>query len=54
MMKLLDTDGAWIAIGISVFFIFVGFAMKRAFVTILKQSPQEPEQETAKSKIEPL
>ncbi len=43
MMKLLDTDGAWIAIGISVFFIFVGFVMKRVFVTILKQNPQQLE-----------
>lgn len=36
MMKLLDTDGAWIAIGISVFFIVVGWAMQRVFVRILK------------------
>lgn len=42
IMKLLDADGAWIAIGISAFFIFVGFMMKRVFVTILKQSPQQP------------
>ncbi len=46
MMKLLDTDGAWIAIGISVFFIFVGVGMKRVFVNILKQdvnaSPRLP------------
>ena len=54
MMKLLDTDGAWIAIGISVFFIFVGFAMKRVFVTILKQSPQAPEPLPAQSEIDPL
>jgi hypothetical protein len=52
-MKLLDTDGAWIAIGISVFFIFVGFAMKRVFVTILKQSPQQPESPSAPSEIKP-
>jgi hypothetical protein len=36
MMKLLDTDGAWIAIGISVFFIVVGVVMKRVFVSVLK------------------
>lgn len=36
MMKLLDTDGAWIAIGISVFFIVVGWAMQRVFVRILR------------------
>jgi hypothetical protein len=54
MMKLLDTDGAWIAIGISVFFIFVGFVMKRVFVTILKQSPQDPAPLPAQSEIDPL
>ena len=51
-MKLLDTDGAWIAIGISVFFIVVGVVMKRVFVKILKNgegadAPQRPE--TAKN-----
>jgi hypothetical protein len=54
MMKLLNTDGAWIAIGISVFFIFVGFAMKRVFVTILKQRPQEPVPLATQSEIAPL
>ncbi len=38
MMKLLDTDGAWLAIGISVFFILVGVVMKRVFVKVLKHS----------------
>lgn len=38
MMKLLDTDGAWLAIGISVFFILVGVVMKRVFVKVLKNS----------------
>jgi len=38
MMKLLDTDGAWIAIGMSVFFIVVGVVMKRVFVNVLKSS----------------
>jgi hypothetical protein len=37
MMQLLHTDGAGIAIGISVFFIVVGVLMKRVFVNILKQ-----------------
>jgi len=43
MMKLLDTDGAWIAIGISVFFLVVGVLMKRVFVQILKASPPPPD-----------
>ena len=43
MMKLLDTDGAWIAIGISVFFIIVGLVMKRVFVNILKKSAADAE-----------
>ncbi len=38
MMKLLDTDGAWIAIGVSVLFIIAGVVMKRVFVNILKNS----------------
>ncbi len=42
MMKLLDTDGAWIAIGISIFFILVGVMMKRVFVHVLKNG-QPPE-----------
>jgi hypothetical protein len=42
MMKLLDTDGAWIAIGISVFFIIVGLVMKHVFVNILKNGEQAP------------
>ena len=54
MMQLLNTDGAWIAIGTSVFFIVVGFAMKRVFVTILKQSPQEPAPLATQSEIDPL
>lgn len=37
MMQLFHTDGAAIAIGISVFFIVVGVLMKRVFVNILKQ-----------------
>lgn len=47
MMKLLDTDGAWIAIGISVFFIVVGVVMKRVFVNILKESAPESDAPSA-------
>ena len=43
MMQLLNTDGAWIAIGISVFFIVVGVVMKRVFIHILKQGANAPE-----------
>jgi len=43
MMKLLNTDGAWLAIGISVFFLVVGLLMKRVFVNVLKNSAQLPE-----------
>lgn len=41
MMQLLKTDGAWLAIGISVFFVVVGVVMKRVFVNILKSSTPE-------------
>jgi hypothetical protein len=41
-MALLNTDGAWIAIGISVPFIVAGVVMHRVFVNVLKKS--EPEQ----------
>ena len=44
MMKLLDTDGAWIAIGISVLFIVAGLVMHRIFVKILKKNSSEPNQ----------
>jgi len=43
MMKLLNTDGAWLAIGISVFFLVVGLLMKRVFVKVLKNSASQPE-----------
>jgi hypothetical protein len=42
-MALLNTDGAWIAIGISVLFIVAGVVMHRVFVNVLKKS--EPEQQ---------
>ena len=41
MMQLLNTDGAWIAIGVTVFSIVVGLVMKRVFVNILKNNPSE-------------
>lgn len=43
MMKLLDADGAWLAIGISVFFIVVGLVMKRIFIKVLKESGPSPD-----------
>ncbi len=43
MMKLLNTDGAWLAIGISVFFLVVGLLMKRVFVKVLKNSAPLPD-----------
>jgi hypothetical protein len=42
-MALLNTDGAWIAIGISSLFIVAGLVMHRVFVKILKNgSPETP------------
>jgi len=43
-MALLNTDGAWIAIGISVLFIVAGLVLHRVFVNILKNGAQEPTQ----------
>lgn len=37
MMKLLEVDGAGIAIGISVLFLVAGLVMHRVFVNILKK-----------------
>jgi hypothetical protein len=42
-MGLLNTDGAWIAIGVSLLFIVAGAVMHRVFVNVLKKS--EPEQQ---------
>jgi hypothetical protein len=42
-MALLNADGAWIAIGISVLFIVAAVVMHRVFVNVLKKS--EPEQQ---------
>jgi hypothetical protein len=49
MMQLLHTDGAGIAIGISLFFIVVGVVMKRVFVKILKQGVNTSESFSASS-----
>jgi len=49
MMQLLNTDGAWMAIGISVFFIVVGVVMKRVFIHILKQGANASESFPASS-----
>lgn len=43
-MALLNTDGAWIAIGISALFIVAGLVLHRVFVNILKNGSQEPTQ----------
>ena len=43
-MALLNTDGAWIAIGVSVLFIVAGLVLHRVFVSILKKGSQEPPQ----------
>ena len=41
-MTLLNTDGAWIAIGVSVLFIVAGLVLHRVFINILKKGSQEP------------
>jgi hypothetical protein len=43
-MALLNTDGAWIAFGVSVLFIVAGLALHRVFVNVLKNGSQEPTQ----------
>jgi len=43
-MSLLDTDGAWIAIGVSVLFIVAGLMLHRVFVNVLKKGSQESTQ----------
>jgi hypothetical protein len=44
MMRLLDTDGAWIAIGVSVCFILAGLILHRMFLKILKKDSIESTQ----------
>lgn len=43
-MNLLNSDGAWIAIGVSVLFIVAGLVLHRVFVNVLKKGSQEPSQ----------
>ncbi len=43
-MQLLHTDGAWIAIGISVLFVVAGLVLHRVFIRILKKDSTEPNQ----------
>jgi len=52
MMKLLEVDGAWLAIGISVFFVVVGLVMKRVFVHVLKISAPAPDSSLTSSKLQ--
>lgn len=44
MSRLWQTDGAWIALGVSALFIVVGLVMHRVFINILKNGSQEPPQ----------
>jgi hypothetical protein len=43
-MALLHTDGAWLAIGVSVLFLVAGLVLHRVFVNVLKKGSQEPSQ----------
>jgi hypothetical protein len=43
-MSLLNTDGAWIAIGVSVLFVVAGLVLHRVFINVLKNGSQEPTQ----------
>lgn len=43
MMQLLHADGAWLAIGISVFFLVVGLVMKRIFIKVLREGESSPD-----------
>jgi hypothetical protein len=40
-VALLNTDGAWIAIGTSLLFIVAGLVMHRVFVSVLKGDKPE-------------
>ena len=44
MRSLWQSDGAWIALGVSLLFIVVGLVMHRIFINILKKGSQEPPQ----------
>lgn len=41
MMRLLETDGAWLALGVSALFVVAGLAMHRVIVRVLKKPPEE-------------
>jgi len=43
-MDLLNTEGAWIAIGVSVLFVVAGLVLHRVFIRILKNGSPEPKQ----------
>jgi hypothetical protein len=43
-MALLQTDGAWLAIGVSLLFVVAGLVLHRVFVNVLKNGSQEPTQ----------
>lgn len=44
MSRLWQSEGAWIALGVSVLFFVVGLVMHRVFINILKNGSQEPPQ----------
>ena len=44
MSRLWQSEGAWIALGVSVLFIVVGLVMHRVFINILKNGSHEPPQ----------
>ncbi|MGS5089191.1 hypothetical protein ACVC7V_22160 [Hydrogenophaga sp. A37] len=46
MPAWLQNAGAWIAIGVSLFFILAGIVMHRAFLRILKAPPPSQPNET--------
>lgn len=41
MMKLLETDGAWLALGVSALFVVAGLALHQVIVRVLKKPPEE-------------
>ena len=43
-MALLQTDGAWLVIGVSLLFVVAGLVLLRVFVNVLKNGSQEPTQ----------
>jgi len=43
-MSLLNTDGAWIALGVSALFVVAGLVLHRVFIHVLKKGSQEPNQ----------